>query len=252
MAQNGVDVTMLQRSPTFIMTVENGMNKMVVPLYNETMGDVDAVDRVAESSPKFVVKLFHQRFIKELKVEDGELLDGLTRAGFKHWSGPDDSGFIMMALDKAGGYYYSTGGSEMIANGDIKVQQGEIASFEPGKVVKFKDGTEGQFDVVIFATGYTGFPDMVRDTLGAKCAATFNPVWGLDAEGEIQGVARDSGIPNMFFTVGALAAGRLTSKVIALQILQQRLGVFGERYTYARQLEDGGIAGAKAKANGTV
>jgi hypothetical protein len=83
---------------------------------------------------------------------------------------------------------------------------------------------------------------MVRDTLGEGYARTFAPVWGLDAEGEIQGVARESNIPNMFFSVGALAPARLTSKVIALQIIQQRAGVFGERYTYAKQLEESGIA----------
>jgi cation diffusion facilitator CzcD-associated flavoprotein CzcO len=248
MAKNGVDVTMLQRSPTFVMTVENGMNLMVAPLYNENTPSVDVADRLAEANPKFVVKLFHQRLIRQLQVADGAVLAGLTAAGFNHWSGPDSSGFIMLALDKAGGYYHSTGGSEMIADGDIKVQQGEIASFEPGSVVKFKDGTTQKYDVVVFATGYTGFPDMVRDTLGEHCAQTFNPVWGLDEEGEIRGVARDSGIPNMYFSVGALAAGRLTSKIIALQIVQDRLGVLGQRYTYAQQLKEGGIATKSAVA----
>lgn len=249
MAKNGVDVTMLQRSPTFVMTVENGMNLMVSGLYNEKTPSIDLADKIAESNPKFIVKLFHKRLVKQLQVLDKDVLDGLTAAGFNHWVGPEDSGFIMMALDKAGGYYHSTGGSEAIARGDIKVRQGEIASFEPGQTIAFKDGATAQYDVVVFATGYTGFPDMVRDTLGEQYAKTFAPVWGLDAEGEIQGVARESNIPNMFFSVGALAPARLTSKIIALQIIQQRLGVFGERYTYAKQLEEGGIA-LKQQANG--
>jgi cation diffusion facilitator CzcD-associated flavoprotein CzcO len=242
MAKNGVDVTMLQRSPTFVMTVENGMNLMVSGLYNESTPSIDLADKIAEANPKFVVKLFHKRITEQLQVLDREVLDGLAAAGFKTWKGPDDSGFIMMALDKAGGYYHSTGGSEAIARGDIKVRQGEIASFDPNRTVAFKDGSTDTFDVVVFATGYTGFPDMVRDTLGEGYARTFAPVWGLDAEGEIQGVARESNIPNMFFSVGALAPARLTSKVIALQIIQQRAGVFGERYTYAKQLEESGIA----------
>lgn len=134
-----------------------------------------------------------------------------------------------MALEKAGGYYYSTGGSEAIVRGDIKVRQGEIAAFESGQTVAFKDGSKEHFDVVVFATGYTGFPDTVRATLGETYVDTFNPVWGLDAEGEIRGVARESNIPNTFFAVGALAGSRMTSKSISLQILAQRLGLWGER-----------------------
>lgn len=134
-----------------------------------------------------------------------------------------------MALEKAGGYYFSTGGSEMIISGDIKVKQGEIASFDPNTVVTFKDGSTEKFDVVVFATGYTGFPDTVRATVGDKYANTFNPVWGLDEEGEIRGVCRESNIPNLYFLVGNLSACRMSSKILALQIVQQRLGVFGDR-----------------------
>ena len=134
-----------------------------------------------------------------------------------------------MALEKAGGYYFSTGGSEMINEGLIKVKQGEIASFDADSKITFKDGSKDKFDVVVFATGYTGFPDTVRATVGDKYAEDFNPVWGLDKEGEIRGLCRESGIPNLFFLVGNLSACRMSSKVLALQILAQRLGVFGER-----------------------
>ena len=137
-----------------------------------------------------------------------------------------------VALEKAGGYYFSTGGSEMIARGEIKMRQGEIASFEPKHTVAFKDGCSDNFDIVVFATGYTGFPDTVRATLGEQYATTFNPVWGLDEEGEIRGLCRESGIPNAFFIVGNLSACRVSSKVLALQILAQQLGVFGERCEY--------------------
>lgn len=138
-----------------------------------------------------------------------------------------------MALEKAGGYYFSTGGSEMIGKGDIKVKQGEIASFNSGKEITFKDGSKEKYDVVVFATGYTGFPDTIRATVGEQYAETFNPVWGLDEEGEIRGVARESNIPNLFFLVGNLSACRMSSKVLALQILAQQQGVFGERCKFA-------------------
>lgn len=142
-------------------------------------------DRIAESNPKHVVKLMHQRIIPKLAEADKDLLDGLAKAGFKTTQGPDGSGFIMLALDRAGGYYFNTGGSEKIINGQIKVRQGEISKFEGADVV-FKDGERQKYDVVVFATGYTGFPDVVKSTIGAEWASKFSPVWGLDEEGEIR------------------------------------------------------------------
>jgi len=39
----------------------------------------------------------------------------------------------------------------------------------------------------------------------------------------------------MYFMVGNLMAGRFYSKVTALQIKAQQLGIFGERYTLEKQ-----------------
>lgn len=44
-----------------------------------------------------------------------------------------------------------------------------------------------------------------------------------------RGVARESGIPNVYFAVGNLSAARMTSKVLALQIKAQQEGIFPER-----------------------
>lgn len=46
----------------------------------------------------------HQRIIPKLALADKEMLDGLEKAGFQYTLGPHGSGFIMMALEKAGGY----------------------------------------------------------------------------------------------------------------------------------------------------
>jgi len=52
-------------------------------------------DRIAESNPKLVAKLYHKRIIPKLAEVDGELLNGLEKAGFKAWAGPEGSGFLM-------------------------------------------------------------------------------------------------------------------------------------------------------------
>jgi len=105
----------------------------------------------------------------------------------------------MLALDRAGGYYFDTG------------------------------------DTVVFATGHTGFPDTVRVTFGEKWVKQMSTMWSLDEEGELKGCYRESGIPNMHFMVGNFSGARFYSKVVALQIKAQQLGLFGERYTLEKQ-----------------
>ena len=64
-------------------------------LYGEHTPPTDLADRIAESNPKLVAKLYHKRIIPKLAEADADLLDGLAKAGFKTWSGPEGSGFLM-------------------------------------------------------------------------------------------------------------------------------------------------------------
>ena len=85
---------MLQRTPSFVMSVDKGQSMMVAPLYNDKMPSADYHKRLGESNPKFVVKLHHKRIVEKLKDADKELLDELTKNNFKHWTGPEGSGFM--------------------------------------------------------------------------------------------------------------------------------------------------------------
>lgn len=141
-----------------------------------------------------------------------------------------------MAYERAGGYYFTAGensGSQKIIRGEIKVRQGEIASFGSGKTVHFKDGSQGEYDLVVFATGYSGIQDSTREVLGDKAAEQMGKVWGLDSELEVNGVARRCGIPNTFFTIGNFMMSRWFSRRIALQIVAEREGRWGEAYAKA-------------------
>jgi cation diffusion facilitator CzcD-associated flavoprotein CzcO len=233
--RNGADVTMLQRSPTYIMSIKNGMKHFVESTFNEdTHNNLNFVDRTAEATPKAVVKLHHQRTVKTVAELDKELLDGLEKVGFRTYLGPDRTGLMFLSYQRNGGYYYNSGASTAIAEGKINIQPGEIAKFTENEV-HFKDGNVMRPDSVVFCTGYTGFQDSVREILGEEYVKMMNPIWGLDEEVELKSVFRDCGIPNTYFMVGALNIARFNSRMIALQILAQRDGVFGERYTIEKQ-----------------
>lgn len=185
---------------------------------------VETCDRIADSLPKQVGRLFHQRIVQHLAVEDKPVLDGLKRAGFKTYPGPDGTGWLFLAYEKAGGYYFTAGGSEMIAEGKIAVKAGEIASFDDEKYITFTDGTREQFDLVVFCTGYSGFADSVAETLGRDAAGKIKQIWGLDKDLEVNGVARDMGLPHVFSVIGNFMMSRWFSRRVTLQIIAENDG----------------------------
>ena len=54
---------------------------------------------------------------------------------------------VAVALEKAGGYYYNTGGSEKIINGQVKIKRGEIIEYDDATAI-FNDGTSESYDIV--------------------------------------------------------------------------------------------------------
>jgi hypothetical protein len=74
-------------------------------------------------------------------------------------------------------------------------------SFTESKVVL--DGErERDFDLVILATGFSNTIDSVRRTLGNDVASRCDPIWGMDAEGELNSAWRYCGVPNLWIMVG--------------------------------------------------
>eukprot|EP00753_Platysulcus_tardus_P018884 PLAT7028.1.p1 GENE.PLAT7028.1~~PLAT7028.1.p1 ORF type:complete len:650 (-),score=-151.71 PLAT7028.1:131-2080(-) len=230
--QHGVDITMYQRSPTYIMSTKNGMPKLLGELYSETAPPTEIADRINASYPNPLMKLMHQRVTKDIAEADKELLNGLQKRGFKLGWGEDGSGFLYLAWKRAGGYYLDVGASQLIIDGKIKLKNdSEIERFTKTGI-KFVDGSELPCDVVITATGYDDPRTAVLRILGDKVANKLGPIWGISEEGEINGAWRDLGIPNLWYMMGNLAMCRFHSKHLALQIKAKLEGVWkGDRYS---------------------
>ncbi|OLL26602.1 hypothetical protein NEOLI_000054 [Neolecta irregularis DAH-3] len=60
--------------------------------------------------------------------------------------------------------------------------------------------------------------EAARKILGDKVADRCSDVWGLDDEGEVQGLWRRSGHPGFWYMGGNLMMTRFHSKHLALQI----------------------------------
>ncbi|MBY6412590.1 NAD(P)/FAD-dependent oxidoreductase [Rhodococcus sp. BP-252] len=215
--ERGAEVTMLQRSPSYVVSVDASKIAMA-GLYDETGPPTETADLLGASFPFKAVPDIHRNTTAAMAELDEELLDGLRRAGFLLSSGIDGTGALMLFLQKGGGYYINVGCSELIAAGDIGIRSGvEIERFtEHG--VHLTDGTSLSADIVVFATGFKGMLQTARRLLGEDVAHRCGPVWGLDAEGELQGVWRESGHPGLWFMGGNLAMARYYGKFLALQI----------------------------------
>ncbi|KAG2357457.1 hypothetical protein BDR07DRAFT_1363138 [Suillus spraguei] len=235
-AENGVDVTMVQRGPSYIMSAKEGMPRLL-PIFWEGGLPTGVADRVGASYPSSLLKLIHQRVTKEIADADKELLDGLRQRGFKTTLGDDDSGLMFMLLNKLGGYYLDTGASQMIIDGKIKLKSdGPISRFTQTGLL-FEDGSTLDVDVVLFATGYVDARHAYRALLPESLHDKLYPIWGLDKEGELNSVCRevggrskDSELNGIWCMMGDLAVCRFHSKHLALQIKSYEEGIFGTRY----------------------
>ncbi|KAJ7180333.1 hypothetical protein C8R43DRAFT_972653 [Mycena crocata] len=229
--EHGVDVTMFQRSSTYVMTTKNGWRILMEGVYSENAPPTDVADRQNASYPLCLTELLAPRKTLEIAEADKELLDGLRKRGFRLNLGYKDCGFSLAVWENAGGYYLDVGTSQLIADGKINLKNDSfIERFTPSGL-KFENGSELVADVVIFATGVGDVRDNVRKVCGDALAEKCKPIWGLDEEGEIQGCWRDLGIPGLWHMMGNLAYCRFHSKHVALQIKAIDEGIFGERYS---------------------
>ncbi|KAF9459685.1 hypothetical protein BDZ94DRAFT_1380914 [Collybia nuda] len=232
--EHGIDVTMYQRSSTYIMTTKSGWKVLFEGVYSEGGPPSDVADRLNASFPNFMSIGVAQRTTKIIAELDKDILEGLRKRGFKLNDGLLGTGFALLAWSKAGGYYLDTGGSQLIVDGKIKVKSGpQIERFSPDGL-KFDDGTDLEADVVVFATGLGDNHSHIRNVCGEEVVKRCSKIWGLNKEGELNGAWRDMGVKGLWYMMGNLALCRFHSKHVALQIKAIEEGIFnGERYSVA-------------------
>ncbi|OLN91644.1 putative indole-3-pyruvate monooxygenase YUCCA11 [Colletotrichum chlorophyti] len=220
-------VTMIQRGGTYVITASKGVFAMHKGAYEEGGPPTEDVDLVAQSMPTPVQFVLHAYGTKAIAAIDQELLEGLSRAGFKLDFGADGSGIFRKYISRGGGYYIDVGCSQLIVDGKVKIHHSPegIKNFTPDGLT-LADGTTLEADIVILATGYDGMRSTTRKLFGDEVADRVKDCWGLDEEGEINSIWRSSGHPGYWYMGGNLALCRSYSRLLALQIKAVEEGVF--------------------------
>ena len=223
----GADVTLVQRSPTHVVSLKQAQR--VYSHYFEGP-PVEDSDLLATASPYPVLIKSFQQVTKSMLEEDKDLLAGLEGSGFKLDDGGEDkTGFQMMYLRNGGGYYFNVGASDMIIDGRIKLARYDDMETLVADGIKMKDGTVQKVDLIIAATGYLNMQDTVRKFMGDEIADRAGPVWGYGDGQELRNMWQRTPQPGLWFTAGSLAQCRIFSKYLALQVKACEAGLLGKQ-----------------------
>ncbi|KAJ5437897.1 uncharacterized protein N7458_008895 [Penicillium daleae] len=223
--EKGYEVTMVQRSSTLIVTSDSIVNIGLKGLYEEAGPPTEDSDAYLWSIPPELFKAQQVKVFEVIAKNDAKTLDGLEKVGFKVDRGPMDAGLLVKYFQRGGGYYIDVGGSQLVAEGKIKIKQGQEISEVLPNGLQFADGSELEADEIVFATGYQNMRTQARTIFGDEIADRVGDVWGLDSEGEFRTMWRRSGYPGFWFMGGNLALCRYYSRLLALQIKALEEGI---------------------------
>ncbi|CCC12728.1 hypothetical protein SMACR_05687 [Sordaria macrospora] len=217
--ERGYDVTMIQRSSTFVLSSSATLKYLIGPIYSEGGPAVEDADMFVWSYPSEVLKSLQKDLTKLTIEHDAELLAGLDKAGFKLDKGVDGAGLFAKYLQRQGGYYIDVGTSKLIIEGKIAVKSGVGIAEVVENGLKMEDGTVLEADEIVFATGYDNMRTTAREVFGnEEVGDKVKDVWGWDEEGEMIGIWNRSGHEAFWFHGGNLALARYYSRVVGLQV----------------------------------
>ncbi|MBP8308268.1 MAG: NAD(P)/FAD-dependent oxidoreductase [Burkholderiaceae bacterium] len=219
---SGAQVTMIQRSPTYIVSIQEAQR--VYSLYAEGM-PTDDCDLLATAMPYPVLRHAYQLSTAVSARADKPLLDGLAARGFRLTEGEDRTGFQMMYLRRGGGYYFNVGCSDLIADGRVSLLQYDLIDRFVPEGVRLKDGRVLPAELLVMATGYKNQQEVVRASLGDAVADRIGTVWGIDEGGELRNMFGPTAQQGLWFIAGSLAQCRIYSKFLALQIKAREVGL---------------------------
>ena len=212
---SGAEVTIVQRSPTLIVSIEPSAQLVYSP-YNE--GTLDDNDLIATSMPLPLARKSHAMVTEQSKQLDKELLEGLARVGFKLDFGEGNTGWQFKYLTRGGGYYFNVGCSDLIVKGEISLRQfADIETFAAAGA-KMNSGETIPADLIVLATGYKPQEELVRKLFGDEVVRRVGPIWGFGESQELRNMYVRTRQPGLWFIAGGLAQCRIGSKYLALQI----------------------------------
>ncbi|MGD9912919.1 MAG: FAD-dependent oxidoreductase [Rhizobiaceae bacterium] len=230
LAELGADVTMLQRSPTLVVGAGPLHEIATGVLYSERAVangiDVETADYKGASMPYRLMGADQKPLYDRIRADGAAFFTALEDAGFRLDWGDDETGLFMKYMRRGAGYYIDIGASQMIIDGKIKHQYGQIDHLTENAVV-LENGNELPADLVVYATGFGSMNGWVADLVDQATADKVGRVWGLGSgttndpgpwEGEPRNMWKPTQQEALWFHGGNLHQSRHNSLFLALQL----------------------------------
>jgi len=227
----GADVTMIQRSPSIVVRSEALMKFAWGPLYSEAAVKAGITTEIADmrvaSVPFKLMPEWQKPVYETIRAHDATLYEGLARAGFQYHFGEDDSGIHTAYLRRGSGYYIDVGASQLIVDGEIKLESGcQVERINP-RSVSLSNGKEIPADLIVLATGYGSMNGWAARLISREVADKVGKCWGLGSgtrhdpgpwEGELRNMWKPTRQAGLWFHGGNLMQSRHYSRYLALQL----------------------------------
>lgn len=220
-------VSVMQRGATCVLSLEPS----AIISYSIYSADtpVEDTDLMVAALPYPMLIDSYKWITKKTSEYDKELIANLNAIGFQTHNGHDETGFQLLYLRGAGGYYIDVGCAELLIDGSIGlVQYSDIDRFVANGL-RMKDGRVIPLDLVVQATGFESMTEMVRRLLGDAVADRLGPVWGFDDDGNIRNMWTRTPQDGLWLMGGAILEARLNSRFLALEIKASLEGLIPAR-----------------------
>ncbi len=220
-------VSIMQRGPTCVVSLDPSA-RISYAVYGQGV-PVEDVDLMVASIPHPVLLETYKWVTKRTNEYDKELLAKLHAVGFRTHDGEDGTGFQLLYLRGAGGYYIDVGGCQLIIDQKVKLIHAKNMDRFESKGLRMKDGTVVPADLVVTATGFEGMEAAVRAVLGGEIADKIGPVWGFDEDNVLRNMWRRTAQEGLWLMGGAIIEARLYSRYLALEIRASLEGLLPDR-----------------------
>jgi cation diffusion facilitator CzcD-associated flavoprotein CzcO len=212
---NGCEATIVQRGPTYVVSIEPGA-KQIYTIYEGI--PIEDGDLLVSTNTLPIVRKNLQLITARAAEMDRKMIEGLTARGFKWSMGDDNGGHQMLIRRRYGGYYLNAGCAQLIIDGAIGLLQFEkIERFVAGGAL-LKDGSVMPADLVVLATGFDTQEVLVGKVLGDEVAKKVGRIWGIGPDGEMNNMWKRTAQEGLWFVGGSFTNCRIYSRYVALQI----------------------------------
>src|SRR5438105_4887471 len=199
-------------------------------------------DLTFASIPYRILHMFQIPVYEAIRERDADFYRRLEKAGFMLDFGEDNSGLFMKYLRRGSGYYIDVGASELVANGDIKLESGVDVVRLTEDAVVLSNGKTLPADLIVYATGYGSMNQWAAKLISPEVADRVGKVWGLGSgtakdpgpwEGELRNMWKPTAQDGLWFHGGNLAQSRHYSRFLALQLKARLEGIATPVYARA-------------------